>query len=64
MLLNKSVPAPSPSYLKLNSTVCLPGVSAVGVSYGAHAADRLTLVSPLAVVHSMPELRQWLLSNA
>jgi phosphoglycolate phosphatase len=40
------------------------GVSAIGVSYGAHAADRLALASPLAVVHSIPELRQWLLSNA
>ena len=30
MLLKASVPTPRPSYLKSNSTVCLPGVSASG----------------------------------
>ena len=40
------------------------GVDAVAVSYGAHPADRLQSLSPLAIVHSMPELREWLISNA
>src|SRR5262245_51538186 len=31
-LLNASVPVPSPSYLKSNSSVCLPGISASGPS--------------------------------
>jgi len=34
------------------------------VSYGAHAADRLHALSPLVVVHSMRELREWLTLNA
>ncbi len=36
------------------------GVNAVGVSYGAHEADFLHTCQPLAVVHSVAELRAWL----
>src|SRR5262245_47225574 len=32
-LLNASVPAPRPSYLKSNSTICLPGATASGPSH-------------------------------
>ncbi len=37
------------------------GVDAVGVSYGAHEADFLETCKPLAIVHSVAELRAWLL---
>ena len=36
------------------------GVDSVGVSYGAHEADFLLTCQPLAVVHSIAELRAWL----
>jgi phosphoglycolate phosphatase len=36
------------------------GVDAVGVSYGAHEADFLETCKPLAIVHSVAELRDWL----
>jgi phosphoglycolate phosphatase len=40
------------------------GVAAVAVSYGAHAVAGLAALSPLALVHSTPELAQWLAANA
>jgi len=36
------------------------GVDAVAVAYGAHAQDGLARMSPLALVHSVAELRGWL----
>ncbi len=36
------------------------GVPAVGVSYGAHETDFLKTCNPLAIVHSVAELRAWL----
>ncbi len=36
------------------------GVDSVGVSYGAHEADFLETCKPLAIVHSVAELRAWL----
>ncbi len=38
------------------------GVDSVGVSYGAHEADFLETCKPLAIVHSVAELRAWLVS--
>lgn len=38
------------------------GVDAVGVSYGAHESDFLETCKPLAIVHSVVELRAWLLA--
>lgn len=38
------------------------GVDAVGVSYGAHESDFLETCKPLAIVHSVDELRAWLLA--
>ena len=40
------------------------GADAVGVAYGAHEADGLRTASPLAIVHSIAELRAWLGENA
>ena len=40
------------------------GVSAVAVTYGAHPADGLAALAPLAIVHSIGELRSWLAMNA
>jgi len=40
------------------------GVAAVAVSYGAHAAAELAALTPLALVHSTPELARWLATNA
>jgi phosphoglycolate phosphatase len=40
------------------------GVAAVAVSYGAHAGSQLAALSPLALVHSTPELARWLAENA
>jgi phosphoglycolate phosphatase len=40
------------------------GVAAVAVSYGAHEGARLATLSPLALVHSTPELARWLAANA
>ncbi len=40
------------------------GASALAVAYGAHEVDGLARASPLATVHSIVELRQWLRENA
>ncbi len=40
------------------------GCAGLGVSYGAHAVDLLDAHAPLAVVHSVRELRDWLAQNA
>ncbi len=40
------------------------GAHAVAVTYGAHPPDELERGSPLASVHSVPELRSWLEHNA
>ena len=40
------------------------GVAAVAVAYGAHPPEGLAGLSPLGLVHSVAELRQWLLANA
>ena len=40
------------------------GASAVAVAYGAHQADGLGRLAPLATVHSIDELRAWLIANA
>lgn len=40
------------------------GVAAVAVSYGAHPVESLAALSPLALVHSMQELAEWLARNA
>jgi phosphoglycolate phosphatase len=39
------------------------GTPAVGVSYGAHRADELSLLQPLRVVDSVAELRSFLLAH-
>jgi len=39
------------------------GVVAVAVSYGAHEAAELAQCDPLALVHSIGELRRWLQAN-
>ena len=39
------------------------GVAAVAVSYGAHAREALASLAPIATVHSMAELAQWLRDN-
>jgi phosphoglycolate phosphatase len=39
------------------------GVAAVAVSYGAHARESLATFAPIATVHSMAELAQWLRDN-
>ena len=39
------------------------GASAVAVTYGAHAAEELSALAPLALVASIPELRAWLRAN-
>jgi phosphoglycolate phosphatase len=39
------------------------GVRAVAVSYGAHPTAGLAKLDPLALVHSVAELRQWLRGN-
>lgn len=38
-------------------------VQALGVSYGAHPAAALTAETPLAVAHTLDELREWLMAN-
>ena len=38
--------------------------ASVGVSYGAHEPDAFHALQPLAVVHSVRELHDWLLNNA
>jgi phosphoglycolate phosphatase len=40
------------------------GASALAVAYGAHGACRLGELAPLATVHSIAELRCWLITNA
>lgn len=40
------------------------GASALAVAYGAHAPDGLERMAPLATVHSIRELREWLSANA
>ena len=40
------------------------GCASVGVSYGAHEPDAFHALKPLAVVHSVRELHDWLLDNA
>ena len=40
------------------------GVQALGVSYGAHTEAELSALSPLAIVHSIAQLRQWLTEHA
>jgi len=39
------------------------GAAAVAVSYGAHASAGLARCGPLALLHSIEELRHWLQSN-
>lgn len=40
------------------------GIDAVGVAYGAHPADSLLEERSLTIVHSVPELSDWLAANA
>ena len=40
------------------------GCASVGVSYGAHEPDAFHALQPLAVVHSVRELHDWLLAHA
>jgi phosphoglycolate phosphatase len=40
------------------------GADSVGVSYGAHDADGLASAKPLAIVHSIAELRAWIARHA
>jgi phosphoglycolate phosphatase len=40
------------------------GVAGLGVAYGAHEPDGLARLAPLAIVHSVAELREWLAANA
>ena len=39
------------------------GCPSVGVSYGAHEPESFLALTPRHVVHSVPELHQWLVSN-
>lgn len=39
------------------------GAASLAMSYGAHPVDALAAEAPLAVLHSVPELREWLLGN-
>jgi len=40
------------------------GASALAVAYGAHGADGLGALAPLATLHSIAELRAWLVAHA
>ena len=40
------------------------GVAAVAVSYGAHEAQELLALNPLACIDSVASLRSWLVQNA
>jgi phosphoglycolate phosphatase len=40
------------------------GTASLAVAYGAHSAQDLAKRTPLATVHSVPELRAWLARNA
>ena len=39
------------------------GCASLGVSYGAHHPDAFDVLNPLAVVHSVSALHEWLLAN-
>ncbi|WP_341678547.1 HAD-IA family hydrolase [Niveibacterium sp. SC-1] len=39
------------------------GVAALAVSFGAHELPELEAMSPLAILHSIPEVQAWLQSN-
>ena len=39
------------------------GCPSVGVSYGAHEPESFVALTPRHVVHSVPELHQWLVTN-
>jgi phosphoglycolate phosphatase len=41
----------------------MAGASALAVAYGAHASEGLMSAGPLAIVHSVQELREWLRAN-
>ena len=38
-------------------------VAAVAVAYGAHDVEDLARMAPLAMLHSLPDLRNWLVAN-
>jgi phosphoglycolate phosphatase len=40
-----------------------PGADSVGVAYGAHDVEGLAAAGPLAIVHSITELRAWLAAH-
>jgi phosphoglycolate phosphatase len=40
------------------------GCPSVAVSYGAHTPESFGALRPLAIVHSVRELHDWLLENA
>jgi phosphoglycolate phosphatase-like HAD superfamily hydrolase len=40
------------------------GAAGVAVSYGAHSSAGLAELNPLALVHTVDELRRWLRANA
>ena len=40
------------------------GCPSVAVAWGAHRTDAFEALGPRAIVHSVPELRDWLLANA
>jgi phosphoglycolate phosphatase len=40
------------------------GVAGLAVAYGAHEPEGLARLAPLATVHSIAELREWLAANA
>jgi phosphoglycolate phosphatase len=40
------------------------GADALGVAYGAHEVERLATANPIAIVHSIAELRGWLAAHA
>jgi phosphoglycolate phosphatase len=40
------------------------GTACIGVSYGAHDPDGFDAFSPEAVVHSVAELHDWLVTRA
>ena len=39
------------------------GTASIGVSFGAHPVEDLASLSPRAVLHSIPELAEWLTQN-
>jgi len=39
------------------------GTASIGVSFGAHPVEDLAGLSPRAVLHSIPELAEWLTQN-